>query len=349
MKQQAFINKHLHKKTILSYLLYPLSWIYLLIFYMNYIYHLIKKPYQISGKCQLVCVGNIVAGGSGKTPFIILLADLLKDSKKKTAIISRGYKGAFENSNQQISDENNVFDNASEAGDEPYLLAVKCPGVPVVVGKNRIKSISLLIKKYPDLDYILMDDGFQHFKVKPDISFVLFNSGNPLGNGFLLPAGILREPLFMTKRASGLVCNGKDSLPQTLYRSQLPVIQVCYQVSDFVNTKGEPLSKDFLSKSQLCLMSAIGNPGSFENTIKCEGLSFIRHFIYPDHFDYRNESEFHTISLFLEENAVDLILITEKDYSKLERIKHSLPVVIVKTRFVISPSDQKMILKVLKV
>ena len=98
-----------------------------------------------------------------------------------------------------ISDENQVLDLAKEAGDEAFLLASKLPGIPVIAGRNRKKAIQILEEKYPELEYIILDDSFQHLKVEHDLDFVVFNAIGGMGNGFVLPAGILRESISALK------------------------------------------------------------------------------------------------------------------------------------------------------
>ncbi|MBC8384473.1 MAG: tetraacyldisaccharide 4'-kinase, partial [Candidatus Cloacimonetes bacterium] len=151
MKLQNFIEKHLYHRSLISYLLYPISLKY------GFFQWLRRKVYEhfpslsYQSKIKIISVGNIVSGGSGKTPFTIFLAKHLSEKGYNIAVSHRGYKGKFENRNKLISDENVVLDFAKEAGDEAFLLAQKLEHIPVIVGKNRQLSIKILEKEAPDI------------------------------------------------------------------------------------------------------------------------------------------------------------------------------------------------------
>ena len=153
-----------------------------------------------------------MSGGTGKTPFTIFLAKYLQQKGFKIAVSHRGYKGDFENTNILISDAHKVFEEAKNAGDESYLLALKLNGIPVIVGSNRQISIRILEKRYPELDYIILDDSFQKHSIKKDFEFVIFKSTIGIGNGFVLPAGFLRESLKALKFADYFVINGRKNI-----------------------------------------------------------------------------------------------------------------------------------------
>jgi len=167
---QKMIERHLLNRSFLSYLLLPIAWKFAL---LQIIRRKIIFP-KFKARCKIVSIGNIVSGGSGKTPATIYLAKYFVTKGEKVAVSHRGYKGKFEKSNRIISDRKQIFDCAKDAGDEPFLLAEKLKNIPVVVGKNRQKSIELLLAKFPDLDYIILDDSFQNLKIKKKIRFYHF-------------------------------------------------------------------------------------------------------------------------------------------------------------------------------
>ncbi len=349
MNLQQFTNRHLKKRSIFSYLLFPFSLVYIFILMIRIVLFFFTKKTNLKEKAKIICIGNIVAGGSGKTPFVLFLLNLLNQSSKKTAVISRGYHGQYEKTNKLISDRDTVFPWAKSAGDEPYLIAAKNPGIPVVVGKNRQKSISLLLKKYDDLDFILMDDGFQHLKIKPNYSFLLFNALNPIGNGFVFPAGILREPLFRIKKASCLVINGSETFKLPCSTYNLPLIHTDYTISKFLFDNKTEKALSYLNTKKLALMSAIGLPESFEKSIKKSGLSFVKHFIFSDHFNYQDKNSLKQINSDIKEQKIDYLIVTEKDFSKLTHIDHCLPIIVAQASFSLNSQDTCLVKKILSI
>lgn len=333
MNSQNFINKHLKQKSPLSISLLPLSLIYGLI--VNFRRDIYKFFPSLSYKSniKIISIGNITAGGSGKTPFTLFLAGFLKEQGKKVAIVLRGYKSAYENKNALISDYEKVYESVSQAGDEAALYAVNLPGTPVCVGKNRVISIKILEEKFPDLDYIIMDDAFQHLKVKQDIKFCIFNALNPVGNGFCLPAGILRESLKSLKFADYFIINGTNPSEKFLFKLKKfhkPILFGDYTISAIKDFKQNIVSLEQLKNTKNLLLSGIGFPQSFERTILKAGLSFSEHLSLADHFEYTEDY----LSI-LKKKIIDYdyILTTEKDYSKLKHLKTDLPILVVYIKF----------------
>lgn len=141
----------------------------------------------------VISVGNLTAGGTGKTPTVIHLAELISMLGYRPAIISRGYKGQGEKEGAVVSDGRCVLSDARMAGDEPYLIANLLPAVPVMVGRDR-HSVGMEIIKRFQPDVILLDDGFQHLRLKRDLNILLLDARSPFGNARLIPRGTLREP-----------------------------------------------------------------------------------------------------------------------------------------------------------
>ncbi len=157
---EQLVSIHLLQRSLLCYLLYPLSLVWLLVQR-----HRRRQPgpRPLSIKAKILSIGNIVSGGSGKTPTTIALAKILKDKGYKVAVSHRGYKGEYENQPILISSLNGLNPEAEKAGDEACLIASKLIGTPVVVGRDR-KAAIICAKPVPDLDVIILDDSFQHLK-----------------------------------------------------------------------------------------------------------------------------------------------------------------------------------------
>jgi len=329
---QNLIEKNLYKKSLLSYLLWPLSIKYSLIL-------ILRRKLHLGGyrsRCKIISVGNIVSGGSGKTPVTIFLAKYLQKQGKKVAVSHRGYKGKFENENKLISDANEVYSFAKDAGDETFLLASKLAGIPVITGRDRKRSIQILEEKYHDLEYIILDDSFQHLKVKHDLDFVVFNAIGGIGNGFVLPSGILREPICALAYSDYIIYNGKGEIPSQIQKYNKPILKGKYRIKRFSDINGREIKPE----EKLALLSGIGLPASFENTVIKAGLNFEKHFRFPDHYDFKNNEILKQISADVKLEKIDFLLTTEKDFAKLQFIEHDLPLIIVEVEFVLENEEE---------
>ncbi len=335
------LDKLLYRKTIFSYLLYPVSLIYGMIVAgkrkrFRQEKDLLKTKLLI-GNTKLISVGNILVGGSGKTPFTIFLAKTLLDSGYKVAVSHRGYKGRFEESCHLISDYSEVYPEASDAGDEPLLLAENLKGIPVIAGKNRFEAVHVLTKHFPELDYIILDDSFQHHKVVKDFNFIMFNDNLHSPNKFLLPAGPYREDMTALKDADVLVYMGTKDIELTRFR--LPIMRGSYTFNSFRTLDNRSIDIQALLGKKIALLSAIGQPDSFEKTIKSQGIDFCRHFTYPDHYDYGEG----TIQYVKQTDSFDYIITTEKDAVKLRYIKTKLPFIVASVSFSTNTTPTELI------
>ncbi len=334
MDTQNFIQSNLLKRTILSYLLYPLSCVYSLLQIIHRFYYRIFPKSIYHSPIPVISIGNIVSGGSGKTPFTVFLVKYLTNAGKRVAVSHRDYKGNYENDNEFLSNREGLLPQVMEAGDEAALLAEKLLGIPVIAGKSRKRSLILLAETYPDLDYIILDDSFQHLKVHHDYDFILFKARAGIGNGFVLPAGILREPLSALKDADFIVWNGTQPIVNQLLTYPLPILKGSTESREIKDIHQNIIPLEKLKDKKLALLSGIGYPQGFEDTVHKMGLSFLHHYRVPDHYDYTSKLFRRHLKRGFQIQKYDYLITTEKDFIKLRQIHLRLPILIVEIEFI---------------
>jgi len=339
MDIQNLIDNHLRRKSLLSYLLSPIGAIYGIVqkvrrfLYRNGLF----KSYQ--SKFKVISIGNIVSGGAGKTPFTIYLCKLLQANGKKVVVSHRGYKGEYEDNTLFISNQEQIFELALKAGDEPLLLARSLPRVPIVVGKDRTAALKLVEESYPDTDFVLLDDSYQHLKVKHDYDFVVFNSGFGIGNGFVLPAGLLREFISSLKHVTAIIWNQLDDkhIPAELLNSGKEIIRFRYEPVGLFDIHDRSVNLEDVNKGRNALLSAIGYPKGFEKSARDYGIDFEKHFRLSDHFDYQDMTFRERVSKAISDEQLNSLIITEKDFVKLQQLpSFSVPYYILKVKLVAS-------------
>ena len=248
---------------------------------------------------RVVCIGNITAGGTGKTTAVLLAATTLAKEGIRVAIVSRGYK------RQEKTDRPVVlFDNPDAdwrlAGDEPFMMSrvLSQYKVPIVISPNRAAAATEALRRFKS-QLILLDDGFQHFPLERDINIVLVNAKNPFGNKELLPYGILREPLTAFKRASLVVLthcdqvsrrdleNIKDQIRE--YNDCVEILESIHQPDYYMNIcTGHKVDLKEV-KGPVACFCALGSPATFENTLTGLGLELKQKWRFPDHQYYTLE------------------------------------------------------------
>ena len=343
MNIQNIIDKHLRNRSLLSYLLAPLGYTYGVIQDIRRLLYKIEISKAYNSKIAVISVGNIVSGGSGKTPFSIFLAQFLTNNGKKVVISHRGYKGLYENENCFISDRKKLFKIATNAGDEPLLLAKSLPTIPIIVGRDRTASVKMVEQTYPDTDYIILDDSFQHLKVKHNFDFLVFNSGFGVGNGFTLPAGLLRESIANIKYSSALIWNelSDAKVPRVLQNSNIDLVKFAYKPIAIYDRNGKDIAVSEINKGRNALLSGIGFPQGFENTSSTMGITFKKHFRLPDHYDFSNKTFLTQLKKSFKEEHFNHLIITEKDYVKIANIPDfDLPYYVLKVALQLKDKQQ---------
>ncbi|MBU1486730.1 tetraacyldisaccharide 4'-kinase, partial [bacterium] len=270
---------------------------------------------------KVISIGNITLGGTGKTPAVMALAKKLQGEGRKVAVLLRGYKGRLENKGGVVSDGSSLLLNPREAGDEAYLLAKRLPKIPVLVGKNRIKSGKAAINKF-GVDVLILDDGFQHRRLARDLDIVLIDAANPFGAGRLFPSGILREPLSALSRADVFLLTRTDEAADyKKIRERLLKINPSALIIESVHKpisildkegKGHPLT--IIKGKKVLALSGIGHPESFEMMLKNLGAKGAVCLRYPDHHSY---SQRDIEEIKEKSKEVELIISTEKDKVRL--------------------------------
>jgi tetraacyldisaccharide 4'-kinase len=304
---------------------------------------------QTKLEARVISVGNITVGGTGKTPLVIYLAEKLRAEGEKPAILTRGYKRR----KKEMLDLTGITRHEvdwRDTGDEPYLLAHRLSDVPIMVAKNRCSSGKHAVEKHGARSLIL-DDGFQHPALFRDTDIVVIDSTNPFGNGKLLPAGPLREPLTSLKRADILVLTktdqtaNKEELIAILrrYNHKAPIVESVYQVRSIERlSDGSPIRAGEVEHKKALAFSGIGNPLSFENTLKQLGIQVLRHRKFSDHFAYRNR-DILELGREAESLGADLIITTEKDSVRIPLINEfKIPIFVLKIDLKVTSGEETL-------
>ncbi|MFH1076169.1 MAG: tetraacyldisaccharide 4'-kinase [Pseudomonadota bacterium] len=278
--------------------------------------------------CAVVSIGNLVMGGTGKTPFTVYVAESLKQAGYKVAVLSRGYKGKSEKSGGIVSDGETILMQPDQAGDEPYLMATKLKGVPVLVGGNRYKSGLKAISHF-NPDVVILDDGFQHIQLYRDLNICLCDSQNPFGNGFVFPSGALREPIDHLWRADAVVLTrGTDNIGHSInlikgYVRGKPVFASSHEPSGIVDMRSRQTHDTTILKNKKVVgFSGIANNNSFISSLLSLGACVACFIPFPDHHRY-SEKDIARIIQAAERICPDYIVTTEKDYMRLRHISLS--------------------------
>lgn len=311
-------NKTVNQAILL--LLRILSWLYYVVFELKRLAVLTRNL-----KAKVISIGNITLGGTGKTPMVIELALMFQNKGKKVAVLSRGYKSLYEHQIAVVSDGQNIFLEPKQAGDEPYLLAKRLSGIPVIIGKDRLRTGRYAINKF-DAEIIILDDGFQYWRLKRDLDIVLVDALQPPETEKLFPRGLLREAWSSLKRAHILIITNateKERLALLTKRlesinPQALILTSRYKplyLFDQHEQKDYPLEE--IKGKKILALSSIGNPESFETILRNLETGDIVSLRFPDHHQYTYNDINRIKSL---SNDVDLIVTTEKDMVRLEEL-----------------------------
>ncbi len=262
--------------SIWAFVLYPLTIIYQFTFW---IIKNIKK--QKKFPVPIICVGNIYLGGTGKTPLAREIFEITKSLNKNPAFIKKAYP--------YLVDEIKMLEKTGK----------------VFSNKDRAKSISLSIAQNHDV--MILDDGFQDFSIKSNLSILCFNSKQLIGNGFIIPSGPLRENFSSIRRANCIFINGDKNLDfENKVKNVNSKIRIFY-------TKYKIKNLDKFKDKKIVAFAGIGNPHNFFDLLKKNNLNIKKTIPFPDHYNY-SESDY---SKIMKEGQDVLLLTTEKDYTRI--------------------------------
>ena len=299
--------------------------------------------------CQVVSIGNLTVGGTGKTPVVEVFARALQQAGRRVAILSRGYKSTPRPLWQRtvakmtlqedkipprvVSDGQSLLLDSDQAGDEPYMLASNLKDVVVLVDKDRVKSGRYAIQRF-GCDTLLLDDGFQYLALQSRLDVCLIDRNNPFGNHYLLPRGTLREPITNLKRASYIFITKSSELGAKKLRKAIrqfndtaEIIECAHHplhLQDVFTGDRHTLKK--LADLDVAAISGIAAPESCEDGLRALGANVVYRKAYADHHRYSQQEIINMINRSLKRGA-KAILTTEKDAVRFPKIdRRDIPV-----------------------
>jgi len=320
----------MEKTSWIKQILFPLSWVAagLYGFGVRFRLWLYRRQILLSRSLpfKVISIGNLTAGGTGKTPHTALLAGYLHQKGIKTAVLSRGYGGTKIKKGAVISDGQSMVSTVEEGGEEPYWLAQKLPGVPVVVGKDRYCSGMACVQKW-QTQWAVLDDGFQHISLSREINILLFSASRPIHSGKLLPLGFLREPIAEMKRADIILISHAERLDpsgriemRAKIHSRFPAMPVFFSEHKpsilwrYPDKKILPLS--WLEGKPLLAFCGLADPESLLFSLEQLLADPVKLIEFPDHYYYREKDkrDLETLGRSLKTHW---LVTTEKDALKL--------------------------------
>jgi tetraacyldisaccharide 4'-kinase len=298
-----------------KFLLWLISGVYgLMIRFLSGFYR--ARAYRLP--CKVISVGNITLGGTGKTPLVEYIARQLCERGHKLAILTRGYQGKVKSKKTKVK-------NREETADEAQMLQENLAGVPIIVDADRIRGAKRALEDYA-VDTVILDDGFQQWRLQKDLEIVAIDATNPFGNRQILPRGILREPLTALRRADillltktdlaadlcGLIAELKGINASALIVESRHAPAGLYVLGD--RDKGVALQD--LKDKTVALVSGIGGPDSFRQGITRLGINVAMHFKFCDHHHY-SSAELDGIFARCRKEHIATLITTEKDAARL--------------------------------
>lgn len=319
----------------LRFLLIPFSWLYAAGVSVRNLLYAIGVFKARSLPCRVISVGNIVVGGTGKTPAVITIAKYLQKEGKRVAILLRGYKRHVREEITIVSDGKKVCASPTESGDEAHMMARHLSDIPIIAGKSRYLTGQVALERF-NVDVLLLDDGFQHRQLARDVDILTVPVTQPFGNPQgLLPVGTLREPTSAVQRADLILLTHTDipnvSLDAKEVVKQLApnalILESVHQPTHLYPLASENSERNInvhtdikeLKGKRLLAVCGIGNPDAFVATLMRCYPENVELLAFPDHHVY-TEADRRQIHAAFQASGADMIVTTQKDEQKLARI-----------------------------
>lgn len=294
----------------------------------------------------VISIGNLSVGGTGKTPVTVDLTKRLTQQGHKVAILSRGYKRKSKEEYTVVSDGARVLASCEAAGDEPYMMAHALPGSVIISGKNRSFTSSVAVDEF-NCDLLVLDDGFQHLKLRRDFDVVLLDYSETLDDA-LVPAGRLREPFSALGRATHIVISKVPPYPDpermrrfhqlaAKYAPNAQVSMCRFKPSCLRGETDSNLSK--LSGEKVVALCGIARPDAFVDSIRQLGAEVVSLNAFPDHHWF-SENDLRSLERLLDKSGASYVVTTEKDLVRLnlpDNLKTKLLALIMETEWIGDP------------
>jgi tetraacyldisaccharide 4'-kinase len=284
----------------------------------------------------VISVGNLTTGGTGKTPLVAWIAHELAQSGKRVCILTRGYGRPRAGTRVVVSDQTGVIADADRAGDEPRLLAEQLQGEAAVICDADRVLAARWARQNLNSEVFVLDDGFQHLRVARDLNILTIDATNPWGNGRVLPAGILREPIAEMDRADCIVITRADDSNSTEavlreiagHHNGCPIFAARTRLSGVRPVQGsvaEPfLSQEEIRASNVAAFCGIGNPESFFSLLRGNGFELAHTRAFRDHQNY-SQRDLDRLVRESKTHSAQILLTTAKDEVKLRSMRFELP------------------------
>ncbi len=291
----------------------------------------------------VICVGNLTTGGSGKTPMVIKIAAELSRRGLRPAILSRGYRRPGEAQVRVVADTREILLDPREAGDEPYLMAQKLPGTPVVVGSDRFAAGQEALRRF-DSDLLIMDDGFQHLRLRRDADILLVHGSEFGEDARCLPGGNLREAPAAAARADLIVLSGSAS-PEVLESrrrraAQTPVHRAVFHTRHLRTVHdGEQRPASILKGKTVAAFAGIARPERFFASLQDAGARLSVRQSFPDHHPY-TPAELDALQRDAQQEGADYLVTSEKDAVRLGDWRPPLPLLALELSVTVQDEDR---------
>ncbi len=300
--------------------------------------------HSASATVPVVSIGNLAVGGSGKTPLALALARMLLERGRRPAILSRGYgrkkNDGWRERSLVVSRGQGPETSPADSGDEPWLLASQLPGLRVVVDVDRVRAARTAVEEL-EADLLILDDGFQQLSLASDCRILLIPANNPFGNGSVLPAGPLREPVSAHRLADILVSTGSPRLtPEVLeLAGGRPAFAADYHPQGWRRLAETTLAPpESLAGRRVMAFCGLGRPDSFERSLLKLNVDIRRFVALRDHQVY-DQSVLDGLGLAFLASGAEFMVTTAKDAVKLP-VNYALPVMILQMEVAVGQGDE---------